>query len=715
MAPTPSSKPDSPGKRPEDADRLVTQTEQVTTGYVGPVGNDRLAAGSRPLAEYQLVERLGQGGFGEVWKAVGPGGFPVALKFIRLADKGASVELRSVELMKGIRHPHLLGLHGAWQLDDMLVVAMELGDQTLLDRLKECQAQGLPGIPAKELLCYMREAAKGIDHLNQIGVQHRDIKPQNILLVGGGVRVADFGLAKLLENPLSTNTGAMTPAYAAPEFLDRKTSTASDQYSLAVSYCQLRGGRLPFMGSPSQIMSGHMKDTPDLTMLPEAERPVVGRAMAKKPGDRWSSCADFAEALAASESHSGATYTFDTFRSTTNEQSLLTTRAYPVGRWWLKPVALLAVLLATVAILLLRPWKQLPPANQAGSPSGAQEQTAPNEEQPALVEVVRGAVRVVSDDRVLPAKGGSTLPIGQSLEIGPDSTATLAWADGTKVEIGPDALVTQPRNDGGGKRLNFASVTHVRATVPPQGTGRAVLIRAPHVDVSIVRGRAQVRSNREATCVRLDEGIAKVVRLADSKEVSLATNQYALVATERPEEFEAKPRALGWRLVDDFEHGNEVNFWPWNSKVSFVSPGRVGKKAIQVEYDVKGFSPLGFFWTFAPPQDWGTSSHSLFFWFRGGKTGHDVSLMLQERAHQTAGSLNFRFKDNFTGWRQFRIPLSSFERAKALDGSLPKDKFNLRRISMITGMLIPSEAAKGSFALDQVEILDHELLADPPE
>ncbi|MCI0456207.1 MAG: protein kinase, partial [Gemmataceae bacterium] len=157
----------------------------------------QLGAGAEPVAGYRLVRPLGKGGFGEVWEAVGPGGFPVALKFVRLAGKVAAVEMRSLELMKRLRHPNLLAQHGAWRSGDWLILAMELADRTLLDRLRQAiDVQGLPGIPLPELLHHMRGAAEGIDYLNRQGVQHRDIKPQNLLLVGGGVKVADFGLAK---------------------------------------------------------------------------------------------------------------------------------------------------------------------------------------------------------------------------------------------------------------------------------------------------------------------------------------------------------------------------------------------------------------------------------------------------------------------------------------------------------------------------------------
>ena len=287
------------------------------TSHPLPSGSDQvlLTPGARPLPDFQLVKLLGRGGFGEVWRASGPGGIDVALKFVRLGEQTGAVELRSLELMKNVRHAHLLPLFGAWQRNQYLILAMELGDQTLLDRLQEALRENLPGIPVKELLEYADEAARGIDFLNEYrhptakgaggGIQHKDIKPQNLLLVGGSVKVADFGLARLLEHSVSTATGSLTPAYAAPEFLGGQATRWSDQYSLAISYCQLRGGRLPFEGSPVQVMAGHMQMAPDLTMLPERERPAVARALAKKPEERWPNCRAFVEALATGKTVRG--------------------------------------------------------------------------------------------------------------------------------------------------------------------------------------------------------------------------------------------------------------------------------------------------------------------------------------------------------------------------------------------------------------------------
>jgi serine/threonine protein kinase/Tfp pilus assembly protein PilF len=274
-----------------------------------PLGLVAPTAGASPAPGYQLVSRLGQGGCGEVWKAHGPGGFSVAMKFVRLGDEAGAVELRSLEILKAIRHANLLGVFGAWQNGGMLILAMELGDCSLLDRLKQATAQGLPGIPPAELLEYMNDAARGIDYLNEPrhplpdggrgGIQHRDIKPANLLLVGGSVKVADFGLAKFLSRAIASNTGHLTPGYAAPECFRGQTSDRSDQYSLAASYCQLRGGKLPFRGDAAAVMMGHLHDEPDLEALPPEERAVAARALAKDPPQRYPSCRAFVQALAA--------------------------------------------------------------------------------------------------------------------------------------------------------------------------------------------------------------------------------------------------------------------------------------------------------------------------------------------------------------------------------------------------------------------------------
>jgi formylglycine-generating enzyme required for sulfatase activity len=255
--------------------------------------------GEKPVPGYVLQKRLGRGGFGEVWQAQAPGEIPIAMKFIALGSQAGALELRALEAVKAIRHPHLVSHFGAWQLHGYLILAMELADSSLMDELKQAVKQGQPGIPCPVLLEYMRDAAEGLDHLKEVKLLHRDVKPQNLLIVGKRVKVGDFGLLKVLEEQ-SAASGSMTPMYAAPEMFDHRVSEHSDQYSLAITYCQLRGNTLPFQGTtPTRLMHAHLMEEPDLSMLTDAERPVILRALAKQPDQRWPHCTAWVQALKA--------------------------------------------------------------------------------------------------------------------------------------------------------------------------------------------------------------------------------------------------------------------------------------------------------------------------------------------------------------------------------------------------------------------------------
>src|SRR4051812_10205436 len=262
---------------------------------------------AEPIPGYRLIEPLGSGGFGEAWKCEAPGGIFKAIKFVfgnlnspDVDGARADQELQALERVKSIRHPFVLQMDRIEVVGGELVIVMELADKSLHDAYQESLSAGLVGIPRDILLGYIRDAAEALDHMNEKhGLQHLDIKPRNLFLISNRVKVADFGLVKHLERTgISGALGGVTPLYAPPETYSGEISPHSDQYSLAIVYQELLTGQRPFAGkNPRQLAQMHMEGEPDLRSLPEAERPVISRALSKDPEKRFPNCLAFVRAL----------------------------------------------------------------------------------------------------------------------------------------------------------------------------------------------------------------------------------------------------------------------------------------------------------------------------------------------------------------------------------------------------------------------------------
>ena len=256
-----------------------------------------------PVSEgYKLFKRLGKGAFGEVFLAEAPGGVNVAVKriFRPLDDESSQRELQSLQLIRELRHPYLLQTQAYWSLEDRLVIVMELADDSLADWNQQVRKASGEGIPAAELIAYFREAAEGLDYLHQMNVLHRDVKPANLLRLKGHAKVADFGLARMMEAKLEAATFCGTPLYMAPEVWRKKASCHSDQYSLAITYGELRTGKPVFAGADFvEIFTKHTSGKPDLDPLPEGEQRILLRALAKDPEQRYPDCVSFIDALKA--------------------------------------------------------------------------------------------------------------------------------------------------------------------------------------------------------------------------------------------------------------------------------------------------------------------------------------------------------------------------------------------------------------------------------
>jgi serine/threonine protein kinase len=252
---------------------------------------------------YQLINRLGSGSFGEVWRAEAPGGFPAAVKVIfrPIDHEEAQREKEALDLIKGLNHRDLVQTHAYWPLQDRLYIVMELAECSLRDRLNACHNEGLQAVPLPELLTYFRDAAEGLDYLHNQHVLHRDIKPENVLIIQGHAKLADFGLARVQgSRRLATATGVGTPLYMAPEVFRGHVSPRSDLYSLAMAYAELRLGHRLLKGSNLvELMFEHTEGTHDLEPLPQAEQAVIRKAIHKDCEQRYSTCMEWVQALEA--------------------------------------------------------------------------------------------------------------------------------------------------------------------------------------------------------------------------------------------------------------------------------------------------------------------------------------------------------------------------------------------------------------------------------
>ncbi|HEY0710380.1 MAG TPA: serine/threonine-protein kinase [Polyangia bacterium] len=284
---------------------------------------------------FQVGARLGQGAIAEVVRATDlRNGADVALKILypSLRESTAVVARfrKEVELVKAIRHPHVLAIHEVVESDGYLFLVMDHhGGGDLADRLAH---DGPLGAEAIRDLAAQLGGALAAAH--RAGIVHRDVKPSNVLAGSGAgrpldVRLCDFGLARSAEGSgLTTNAAVLgTPEYMAPEVIaEGHADPRSDIYSLGVVLFEAATGRLPFVAdSPYQLMRLHLQEAPPdprtlAPQLPAALANAILKALEKDPLDRFASANALVEAFA------------DATKSPTGLQAAAVSLAKPRGR-----------------------------------------------------------------------------------------------------------------------------------------------------------------------------------------------------------------------------------------------------------------------------------------------------------------------------------------------------------------------------------------------
>jgi serine/threonine-protein kinase len=259
------------------------------------------------VGHYKLVSRIGEGGMGVVYEAEDQRlRRTVALKLLhpKVAEdpKRRRRFLREGKLAAQLAHPCIAAVYEVGEKDDRLFIAMELVRGRLLSAL--VSRDGRLGLA--EALRIVREAARGLGKAHEIGVIHRDLKPDNLMIGEDGiVKILDFGVAKALEGSqvdftdVRTHVGSLvgTPAYMSPEQAAGKdTDARSDIFSLGAVLYELLTGHKPFRGDTWQeTIIAINRDTPARVTELRPELPaevdrIVGRCMAKKPAGRYPSC-----------------------------------------------------------------------------------------------------------------------------------------------------------------------------------------------------------------------------------------------------------------------------------------------------------------------------------------------------------------------------------------------------------------------------------------
>ena len=252
---------------------------------------ERLRAALAP--RYEVEAEIASGGMATVYRALDRSlGRVVAVKVLRPEMATATGEarfLREARTLASFSHPNMVSIHDADQRDGLSYYVMDLIEgETLRERLEQGPLDG------RDAFRLGRDLLAALQRMHAAGVVHRDIKPSNIFLVDGRALLADFGIvhvAGLADDTLTQDErGPATPAYMSPEQArGEQVMPASDLYSLGlVLYEALAGKRWTPLAAP---------ESGDWSPIPAASRPVLKKALAVDPAQRWNSAAEFRSAL----------------------------------------------------------------------------------------------------------------------------------------------------------------------------------------------------------------------------------------------------------------------------------------------------------------------------------------------------------------------------------------------------------------------------------
>jgi len=251
------------------------------------------------LGDYTILRKLGEGGMGSVWQAVGPDKQRVAIKLLapHLVRQRSLLTrfFREAQAAIRLQHEHIVRGLAVAEDEGYYFFAMEFVDGKSVREIME-ESGPLDPTRATEVIAQVADA---LAYAHENGIIHRDIKPDNIMLTRAGVaKLADLGLARQVDAEMTaltrTGTAMGTPYYMAPEQANdaKRADARSDIYSLGATWYHMITGKVPFDGStPLEIWHKHLKEPikPPATLQPGVPRNVsllIERMMSKEPGNR---------------------------------------------------------------------------------------------------------------------------------------------------------------------------------------------------------------------------------------------------------------------------------------------------------------------------------------------------------------------------------------------------------------------------------------------
>jgi serine/threonine protein kinase len=263
----------------------------------------------RTLSHYEITAKLGEGGMGEVWRAIDTAlNREVAVKVLpeEMAADPERLERfkREAQAIAALNHPNIVTIHSVEEAEGLHLLTMELVDGQSLDQM-------LPpsGFDLDRLFALAIQIAEALASAHEKGIVHRDLKPANVMVTDDGrVKVLDFGLAKLAgqgeeaeETQLMTQAGMLlgTVPYMSPEQVQAKpVDHRSDIFSLGILLYEMATGERPFHGDNSaSVISAVLKEQPPPVTelkrdLPNHLGRIVRRCLEKLPQRRFQSARD---------------------------------------------------------------------------------------------------------------------------------------------------------------------------------------------------------------------------------------------------------------------------------------------------------------------------------------------------------------------------------------------------------------------------------------